>query len=99
MDTATCVLLASGVWRVLCGLLCAALHIVHVRVCFIVGRQRMVQTHIVTGPPKDDVYPLGFRYMNGCCTAVTHIAVGGCGGQGGGIAAVLTHRWPGCCAG
>jgi hypothetical protein len=25
----------------------------------------------VTGPPKDDVYPLGFRYMNGCCTAVT----------------------------
>jgi uncharacterized protein YejL (UPF0352 family) len=31
----------------------------------------------VTGPPKDDVYPLGFRYMNGCCTAVT-IAVLGC---------------------
>jgi hypothetical protein len=27
----------------------------------------------VTGPPKDDVYSLGFRYMNGCCTAVTSL--------------------------
>jgi hypothetical protein len=27
----------------------------------------------VTGPPKDDVYPLGYRYMNGCCTAITSL--------------------------
>jgi hypothetical protein len=33
----------------------------------------LVGGFFVTGPPKDDVYPLGFRYMNGCCTAVTFL--------------------------
>jgi hypothetical protein len=32
---------------------------------------RVAEALAVTGPPKDNVYPLGFRYMNGCCTAVT----------------------------
>jgi hypothetical protein len=32
----------------------------------------MVQ-HGVTGHPTDDVYPLGFRDMNGGCTAVTSL--------------------------
>jgi hypothetical protein len=35
--------------------------------------QVQMTTVCVTGPPKDDVYPLGFPYMNGCCTAVTSL--------------------------